>query len=315
MGNTFSTRPGNTSRPPRKESPQLEPVHKGHIPTRQDIQIAAQILMGLQLQAPPGHLPAELALSILAHADYRPRVTSSCARQAFYTRGGGRQWYLTIPELPTDFGRASSVTLQVRSEDRTSLLPAVGGYYPGDDYYPGDGYETADEERDRPHSTWFELCILRPVHRSPPSPPINGYALDGCVLREVPEPEPETRTPQERPRGRWLPDDEDADLIPDAVLVAVQHNGRNTWDIYHHNCQVTATLSVEQVNGALTIDPERTPPRGCATYRVDCPAGNNPASQDPEAFVDGEGFLSALMPGDMIVLWAGSQVSSQSDTL
>lgn len=287
MGNTSSTH-SNRSRSARRkpETPLLECVHKGFNPTRQDVQIAIQILMGLRLQSIPGHLPPELALSILAHADYCPRITSSRAGRADYHARGARPWYLTTPMLPPDFRRATSITLQVRSHDHQIDRAPLGAAYIPEDY----------DQR----CTWFEMCILRPLRRSPPSPPSeSGYVIHGCVVRKKPE-----FGVQVPPRPQRVTGDGD----PDRWLV-VKHNGRDTWVIYHHNSQVRSDvpsreLSRDWINGALNV-----PPRDfeTETYRVVWPADRNTDVQDPAAFVDGEGFLSALMPGDKVAFWATAE--------
>lgn len=323
MGNTFSS---NNSRPPGREPerPQLEPAHaRCFNPTRQDVNAAAHILMGLRLRTPPGsHLPPELALSILDHAGYRPRVTGSHVGRVDYVPRGSRPWYMTMPALPPDLGRAVSVTLQVRCEDHGVNLARLLG--PPDSeadaagYYLGhDGVMVRDQPRRQ--STWFEVMILRPLHRaaSPPGPPPvdGGYdPEDGCALQDVPD-EPRLLRPRlRRPRR---PDDFygwDPECWVGEARRQVRHNGRDVWDIYHDNSQLvvsddrSAGLSGERSDRPPTI--EGVSPRGCQTYRVDWPPGNNPGFQDPEAFVDGDGFLAALRPGDMIVFSAAAQVSN-----
>ncbi|KAG8167667.1 hypothetical protein KVR01_003356 [Diaporthe batatas] len=317
MGNTFSsTRSGNNSRPSRRETetPQLEPAHKGFNPTRQDIQIATHILMGLRLQAAPGHLPSELALSILAHADYRPRVTSSQVGPMSYTSGGGRPWYLMAPGLPRDFARATSVTLQVRGCEVRRIGPAEPYYH-----YPGDSDDDLTDEGDRRRrgSTWFKLLILRAVRRAPTNPPVNGYVVHGCVARRVPEPGSQ-RTPSPRRRcdsedsGDWQGD---PDFRVGDEWMAVRHHDRVVWVIPNHSSRrvsddLPSELSGEQFDEGPTAEVVR--PRCRETYRrVDWPPDNNPEIQDPEAFVDGGGFLSSLMPGDKIVLSAGVEPTEE----
>lgn len=306
MGITSSKNPGSSdnSRPPRTEITErpppsiLEPVHKGFNPTGQDVQIAAHILMGLQLQATPGHLPPELALAILARADYRPRVTGRRAERVDYGPWGGRPWYLTTPMLPPDFGRASSVTLQVWSEERHQVDPAallLPGGAGAEDHNTPDG--AADGTDDDPvRYTWFEMCILRPLLSGSPGPsPGSGYALRGGVLYKVPEPEVQQGPPRPRATG-----EADEDFQAGVPWDMVRHNGRKTWLVHHHNGTPTRTS---------------TPLRRCETYRVDWSANNNPDTEDPQAFVDSQEFLSALMPGDKIAFWASLEVSKQSDTI
>ncbi|KAI3399711.1 hypothetical protein diail_5778, partial [Diaporthe ilicicola] len=255
-------------------APVLQPVHLGFNPTRQDVQIAGLILMGLQLKAtpgrlPPGRLPPELALSILAHAVYQPRITSSRAEEIEYRANDFWQpgpqasvaaLYLTTKALPPYFRRASRVTLQMRSADQ------------GWATFGGDG--TYDNSH-----TWFEACILRPVPggggaiaAAAASPVPVGWALQWHPL--------EMQLPQTfRNPGYAKP------ALEHMGWYMVDHNGRDTWMV-HHN--ITAS-------------------RDLGNYRVDWVAGMPTDIEDPRAIGDGEGFLSALMPGDKIALWARAE--------
>lgn len=203
MGNTSSTPSGPSL---VTETPALQPVHQGFNPTRQDAQIAGRILMGLRLSAMPGYLPSELALSILAHADYRPRITSFRAGLVNYDCCTGHQpWYLETPMLPPDFRRATSLTLQVRSDDRMDL-GQYGANGPDGTY--NHGY------------TWFEMCILRPLRRS--GPPVCG-GIGGRPF--------EARMAQ-TPRGQVDPEQ---DFQEWDEWLQVKHNGRETWVVRHNS--------------------------------------------------------------------------------
>lgn len=206
-----NTQMGNTSSTPSSPSlvtdtPALQPVHQGFNPTRQDAQIAARILMGLRLSAMPGYLPSELALSILAHADYRPRITSCRADLVDYCYWMEHHpWYLETPMLPPDFRRATSLTLQVRSDDRINSGQS--------------GANGPDGTYNHSH-TWFEMCILRPLRRS-------GRPVCGGIERR-----PFGARMAQTPRGQVDPDQDFREW--DKWLV-VNHNGRGTWVVRHNS--------------------------------------------------------------------------------
>lgn len=281
MGNSSST---PSSPPLTTESRRLQPLHQGFNPTRQDVQVAVHILMGLQLRAMPGHLPSELAVSILAHADYRPRIMSSWAEPVYYRSGGSRHhWYLTTPMLPEGFRHVSSITLQVRSED----LMDWGNL----------GASIPDGMYDHRHS-WFEMCILRPLRRA--APPICGG---------VEWPPSQERMAQTRVPGQSKPD---ADFSEWNKWLVVNHNGRETWVVRHNSTPVfcrPGEPNGEYVNG---IPMRGIPCQRCETYRIDWPGNTSTAEvENPmRGFIDSEGFMSALMPGDKIALFAVAEVSS-----
>jgi hypothetical protein len=209
MGNTTSSTPPSRTVRTGTETPLLEPVHQGFNPTRQDVQVAVQILMGLRLRATPGYLPPELALSILAHADYRPRITASRAAVVDY-RWEPRPWYLTTPMLPPDFVRARSVTLQVRSADHMDWETFAVGC---DGAYEG-------------CHTWFEMCILRPLREAAAAAaPVCG----GGGLRHWQEQGPEVRMSRTFRGGG----DADQDFRRWDKWLVVNHNGRETWVVRH----------------------------------------------------------------------------------
>ncbi|KAH8767290.1 hypothetical protein F5883DRAFT_714577 [Diaporthe sp. PMI_573] len=217
--------------------------------------------MGLRLRATPGYLPPELALCILAHADYRPRITSSRAEVVDY-RWEARPWYLTTPMLPPDFGRASSLTLQVRSADHMDWETFAAGC---DGAYEG-------------CHTWFEMCILRPLREdTAAAAPVCG----GGGVRHWQEQGPEVRMSRTFRGGG----DADQDFRRWDRWLVVNHNGRETWVVHHGN----------------RMFPDW---KNC---RVDLSADIPTDIGDPRAVRDGEGFLSALMPGDKIVLWAAAE--------
>lgn len=191
------------------EAPLLRPVYQVYNPTRQDVRVTELILMGLRLKAMPGHLPSELALSILAHADYRPRIISSRAEELEYhandfwepgPRASVAALYLTTQTLPPYFRRASRITLQMRSADQ------------GWATFGGEGtYENSH--------TWFEACILRPV----PS------ATTASAPQEVPQPLEVQMTQTFRSSG-----DANQELEQQGWRM-VNHDGRSTWMVHHNS--------------------------------------------------------------------------------
>ncbi|KAG8156553.1 hypothetical protein KVR01_013657 [Diaporthe batatas] len=253
-------------------APHLQPAHTGFNPTREDIYIAARILMGLRLPRPPAadtpaHLPPELARSVLSHAGYNPRITSSRADEARYhaddfwqpgPRASVAGLYLTTRDpLPGCLRRVASVTLQVRAADQ------------GWATFGGEGtYENSH--------TWFEACVLRPVDGGDGVQPVQQEEGEG-------EDEPlETRG--DIVRVFETPGDARGELEQFGWRM-VEHGGRSTW-LVHHN--ITAS-------------------RAWKDYRVDWVAGEPTEIDVPGAVGDGEGFLDALMPGDKIALWARAE--------
>lgn len=239
-------------------APLLQPVNLGFNPTRQDVRIAELILMGLRLKAMPGHLPLELALSILAHADYHPRTMSSRVEELEYhandfwepgPRASVAALYLTTEKLPPFFRRASRITLQMRSADQGWATFGGGGTY------------------ENSH-TWFEVCILRPLPSATDSAP------------------PEVQQPLEVQMAQTFrsPGNANQELEQQGWCI-VNYEGRDTWMV-HHN--ITAS-------------------REWRNYRVDWLADTPTDIEDPIAVGDGEGFLSALMPGDKVALWARAE--------
>lgn len=195
----------------------LQPVHLGFNPTRQDVKIAELILMGLRLLAAPG-LPRELALSILAHADYQPRIVSSRAEVLTYhandfwepgPQASVAALYMTTQTLPPYFRRASSITLQMRSADQ------------GWADFGGHGtYENSH--------TWFEACILRPLPSATASSSLPVAEGDQQPL-EVQMPHT-FRSPGEA-----------AQELEQQGWEMVKYNGRDTW-LVHHNSMVPCHL-------------------------------------------------------------------------
>lgn len=193
------------------EAPLLQPVHLGFNPTRQDVQIAAFILMGLRLKAMPGHLPSELALSILEHAGYQPRIMSSRVEELEYNaddfwepgpQASVAALYLSTQPLPPYFRRASCITLQMRGADQ------------GWATFGGDG--TYDNSH-----TWFEACILRPL----PSDTASAPSIPGESQESLEVQMPQTfRSPsdanQELEQRGWR---------------MVNHDGRDTWMVHHNS--------------------------------------------------------------------------------
>lgn len=201
------------------EAPLLQPVHLGFNPTRQDIQIAVRILMGLRFGAiAADRLPPELALSILAHAEYKPRTVSTRAEELEYhandfwepgPQASVAALYLTTQEaLPPCFRRASSITLQMRSADQ------------GWATFGGDG--TYDNSH-----TWFEVCILRPLPGAVEPVPL-GHGGDEDQQRPL-----EVQMPQ----SFRSPGDANQEL-EQLGWQMVNHNGSNTWMV-HHNSMVS----------------------------------------------------------------------------
>lgn len=206
-------------------APFLQPVHLGFNPTPQDVQIAAYILMGLQLRATPGRLPPEIAFPILAHAGYSPRTTSSRAEEReshaddFWEpgpRASVAALYLTTPALPRYFRRAVSVTMQVRGADQ------------GWATFGGEGtYENSH--------TWFEACILRPLapgaaaasssSSSSAPPPAAGGEMGQALEAQVPQ---TFRSPR----------DAEQELGQKGWGI-VMHGGRDTWMVHHNSMSDT----------------------------------------------------------------------------
>ena len=196
---------------------QLRPVNLGHNPTAEDVEIARLILMGLRLQAMPGHLPPELALSILAHAEYLPRIVSSREESLEYhandfwepgPRASVAALYLTTKTLPPYFRRVSSVTFQTRSADQ------------GWATFGGNGtYENSH--------TWFEACILRPLPRATAAGPPNAGGVQQQPLE------------LQMPQTFRSPGDANQELEQKGWYV-VNHGGRDTWMV-HHNSMASRT--------------------------------------------------------------------------
>lgn len=192
----------------------LQPVYLGFNPTRHDVRIAELILMGLRLKAMPGHLPPELALSILAHADYHPRIISSRAEELEYhandfwepgPQASVAALYLTTQALPSYFRRASRITLQMRSADQ------------GWATFGGDG--TYDNSH-----TWFEACILRPLANTTASEP------------------PGVQQPLEVQMTETFrsPGDANQELEQQGWFI-VNRDGKDTWMV-HHNSMASCHL-------------------------------------------------------------------------
>lgn len=189
----------------------LQPAHLAFNPTCQDVIIAERMLRK------QGHLPPEITLSILEHADYHPRAMSSRAEEREYRANDfwepGPQasvaaLYLTTRTLPSYFRRASGITLQMRSADQ------------GWATFGGDGtYENSH--------TWFEVCILRPL----PSATASSPPISGGVRQPLEVQLPQTfRSPrdayQELEQQGWR---------------MVTYDGRDTWMV-HHNGMIPGYL-------------------------------------------------------------------------
>lgn len=197
--------------------PLLQPVNLGFNPTRQDVEIASLILMGLRLRAMPGHLPSELALSILAHAGYQPRMMSSRAEELEYhandfwepgPQASVAALYLTTQPLPPYFRRASSIALQMRSADQ------------GWATFGGDGtYENSH--------TWFEACILRPLSSVTASDPPNPGGVQQPLEVQMPQ---TFRSPSDA-----------SEELEQQGWRMVNHDGRDTW-LVHHNSMMPCHL-------------------------------------------------------------------------
>lgn len=200
------------------EVPLLQPVHLGFNPTRQDVQIAALILMGLRLKPMPGHLPSEMALSILAHAGYQPRIMSSRVEELEYDadnfwdpvpQASVAALYLTTQPLPPYFRRASYITLQMRGAEQ--------------------GWATFGGDRTYGNShAWFEACILRPLPSATASAPsISGEAQEPLEVQISQTFRSPSDANQELEQQGWR---------------MVNHEGRDTWMV-HHNSMVSCHLA------------------------------------------------------------------------
>lgn len=280
-------------------TPHLNPVHTGFNPTRQDVQVAAQILMGLRLprrstttttSATPDRLPAELALSILSHAGYNPRITSARADEAEYRandfwqpgpRASVAALYLTTtPQLPKNLKRVRGVTVQMRGADQ------------GWATFGGEGtYENSH--------TWFEVCVLRPVGGGQGQQQQQGQQQPLEAQAQVSR---TFRTPGDA-RGE----------LEQLGWEIVGYGGRDTW-LVHHNGTFDHTPGKKPLLEAdnSTHHSTVTASRDWKNYRVDWVAGTSTEIEVEGAVGDGEGFLSALMPGDKIALWARAEVSSSA---
>lgn len=163
--------------------------------------------MGLRLRD-KSHLPLEMALSILAHAEYQPRIVNSRVEQRQYRaddfwepgpQASVAALYLTTQALPPHFRRASSITMQMRSADQ------------GWATFGGDGtYENSH--------TWFEVCILRPLHPGGAHQPLEA----------------------QMPQTFRSPGDANQELAQQGWSI-VNHEGRDTWMV-HHNSMISCHL-------------------------------------------------------------------------
>lgn len=284
----------------------LQPVHTGFNPTRQDIQVVLRILTGLRLAhrtiittTPPNRLPPELALSILAHAGYHPRITAARAEEAEYHANDFWQpgpqasvagLYLTThAPLPTCLRRVREVTVQMRGADQ------------GWATFGGEGtYENSH--------TWFEVCILRPV---------GGVDEAGQQGKEGGEQHQQPLEAREDVlRTFRSPGDAREELEQFGWRVVGPGGGRDGWLVHHNSMSAPGYFRHRMASFFARIaneaDPTVTASEAWKDYRVDWVAGKPTEVEVPGAVGDGEGFLSALMPGDKIALWARAEVSNPS---
>jgi hypothetical protein len=190
--------------------------------------------------------------------------------------------YLVTPMLPPDFRRARSLTLQVCSDDLIDWLQF------------GASIGRPDGPYDHRH-TWFEMRIIRPIREK-------GTPHCGGVVR-LP-----TRTRvEETPYGVV---DSRGERKLWSQWQVINHNGVVPWVIHHNRALTPEFIGGYRDIGGVSMSGMPCP--GCETFRVDWP-GDPDTSTDvanPKGFIDSEGFLSALMPGDKIEFSAGMDVSS-----
>lgn len=215
----------------------LEYTNTDFNPTHTDVVIVRRLLQGLRLPSSKG-LPLELALGVLALANYYPRLQSRRTETIQYE--ANKFWnfgpipiiaglYLTSPPLPEPVKRlgettvrAKRITFQMRSGDQgwTSL--------------EGEGtYENS--------YTWFDASILTPSNASKAPGSLKHESFDSY--------DRVYRTPTEYEES-----------LQELGWELVQHEGRDSWKV-HSNITAQSKSSDYRVDWVAGVSTEIKDPR------------------------------------------------------